>query len=229
MLVIFDNDGTLCDTQDVEGRCYASAIETVTGISLADTDWARFEERTSSAIVRQLLADDREWEEKERQIKQEFCRLLREACADFPGDFSPLSGAVKFLERVRAEGFGVAIATGGFDSEAAFKLRCCGIELDRYPHATASDTPKRREIIRLAAARAGMKLETAVYFADAPWDVRVSAELGIPMIGIGRRREQLYELGVRFAFRDYSEPDNIMSALHALRAQSSPEPHPIQE
>jgi hypothetical protein len=33
LLAIFDNDGTICDTQEVEGACYAKAIESVTPIS----------------------------------------------------------------------------------------------------------------------------------------------------------------------------------------------------
>ena len=35
MLAIFDNDGTICDTQEVEGTCYAQAIARVTGLSLS--------------------------------------------------------------------------------------------------------------------------------------------------------------------------------------------------
>jgi hypothetical protein len=56
LLAVFDNDGTICDTQDVEGRCYARAIERVTGITLSTLDWATYAEPTSSAIVRDLLA-----------------------------------------------------------------------------------------------------------------------------------------------------------------------------
>jgi phosphoglycolate phosphatase-like HAD superfamily hydrolase len=213
MLAVFDNDGTLCDTQEVEGRCYALAIERVLGRGLSTLDWTRYDEPTSSAIVRELLAGDPEADDKEDRIKAEFCRLLREERPKFPGDFTPLPGAIEFLERLRVDGIGVAIATGCFDASARFKLECCGIELDRFPHATSSDRPRRREIIPLAAERAGFGLADVVYFGDAPWDVRVSRTLGIPMIGMGRRHEHLRELGVQHAFRDYSEPDAIMAAL----------------
>jgi hypothetical protein len=54
MLAVFDNDGTICDTQEVEGACYAKAIERVTGKSLATLDWTTYEEPTSSAIVLDL-------------------------------------------------------------------------------------------------------------------------------------------------------------------------------
>lgn len=220
MLAIFDNDGTICDTQDVESRCYSLAIERVIGRPLASLDWTTFAEPTSTAMVREILLGDAEAEEKEERIKAEFCRLLQEEQPKFPGDFSPIPGAVEFLEQLERDGaWTPAIATGCFDTSARFKLDCCGVRLDRYPHATASDTPRRRDIIPLAAARAGADLGSVVYFGDAPWDVRVSATLGIPMIGIGRRCAQLRDLGLRFAFRDYTQPETIMRALAELRAE----------
>jgi phosphoglycolate phosphatase-like HAD superfamily hydrolase len=220
MLAIFDNDGTICDTQDVEGRCYALAIECVTGLSLSTLDWTVYEEPTSSAIVRQLLAGDAAAKEKEEQIKSEFCRLLQEERSNFPGDFAPIAGAIEFIERLSAERIcSVAIATGCFDTTARFKLKCCGIALDHFPYATSSDTSRRRDIIPLAARRAGFDLSSVVFFGDAPWDVRVTTALGIPMIGIGRRYEQLRALGLRYVFRDYTEPDKIIDALLALKAQ----------
>jgi phosphoglycolate phosphatase-like HAD superfamily hydrolase len=65
-LVIFDNDGTICDTQEVEGRCYALAIERVTGLTSSTVDWISYDKPTSSAIVRLLLAGDADASEKEQ-------------------------------------------------------------------------------------------------------------------------------------------------------------------
>ena len=213
MVVIFDNDGTICDTQEVEGRCYALASQRVTGLSLSTVDWSTYNEPTSSAIVRHLLAGDPAAIEKEEKIKSEFCRLLRQQRPLFPGDFSPITGVIEFIEQVRVAGLRIAIATGGFDSEAKFKLECCGIDIDAFPHATSSDTPRRGNIIKLAASRAGCHISCAVYFGDAPWDVRACGKLGIPMIGIGRRHEQLRSLGVKNTFRDYSRPGRVIDAL----------------
>jgi hypothetical protein len=39
------------------------------------------------------------------------------------------------------------------------------------------------------------------------------------MIGIGRRYEQLRELGVRHVFRDYSNADRIIEVIMALAAR----------
>ncbi len=227
ILAIFDNDGTICDTQEVEGVCYAKAIERVTGRSLSTVDWTTYEEPTSSAIVRDLLTGDPAALTKEEEIKREFVRLLEQERPRFPGDFTPLQGAVQFITRLKQERIcSVAIATGCFDTSARFKLKCCGITLDDFPHATSSDTPRRRDIIPLAASRAGFHVSSAVYFGDAPWDVRVAATLGVPMIGIGRRCERLRELGVQHAFRDYGDSDAIIRALFELM---NPEPNQALE
>ncbi len=221
MLAIFDNDGTICDTQEVEGVCYARAIEHVTGRSLSTLDWTAYDEPTSSAIVRDLLAGDVAAERKEEEIKREFVRLLEEERPKFPGDFSPIPGAVEFIERLKREDIcSVAIATGCFDASARFKLQCCGLALEAFPYATSSDTPRRRDIIPLAASRAGFDLASVVYFGDAPWDARVSRILGVPMIGIGRRYEQLRALGVHHAFRDYSDADRIIEVMIVFKRKA---------
>jgi beta-phosphoglucomutase-like phosphatase (HAD superfamily) len=158
MLAIFDNDGTICDTQGVEGPCFEKAVEHVTGRAISTLDWEVFEEPTSSAIVRDLLADDPAALKKEEEIKREFVRLLKEERPKFPGDFSPLPGAVQFIRRLKEEEIcSVAIATGCFDASASFKLQCCGIALDDFPHATSSDTPKRRIFSRSQQFEQGLK------------------------------------------------------------------------
>lgn len=214
MLAIFDIDGTIFDTQEVEGRCYSQAFEEIFNLSIETIDWTRFEEPTSSGIVRSLCKHLPDLEHRERQFKDRFVQLLKEERPMFPGDFSPIDGALDFILTLSADPqIMVAFATGGFDTEAEFKLRCCGINIQRYPHATSSDTPKRRDIIPLAASRAGRNIHQAVYFGDAPWDVDACKALGIPMVGIGRRIEQLRELGLSATFRDYSEPDLIRTAM----------------
>lgn len=218
MLAIFDIDGTICDTQSAEDLCYSTAIQEVTGIQLDSFDWSIFREPTSSGIVQQLLEDHRDAKAKEHRIKSRFVELLREAKPNYPQDFSPIEGAIEFIHYLRAERVcDVAIATGGFDTEAHFKLRCCGLDLESFPHATSSDTPERRQIIPLAAERAGVSLASCVYFGDAAWDIKVSSELCIPLIGIGRKKEIFKNAGKKNHFRDFSQQKRIIEVLNSYR------------
>ena len=218
MLVIFDIDGTICDTQEIEGRCFISAVKDIIGVSLKSADWTTFSEPTSMGITRELLEDIPGRSHKSQQIKNRFIELLEQEQPQFPGDFTPLQGAKKFIQYlVNSPNHSVAFATGGFDTEAEFKLRCCGFSIADFPHATSSDTPARKDIIALAAERAGIALDSTVYFGDATWDLAVSRELGIPFVGIGRKITKLQELGAQSAFRDFSAPEAILAHLSNLK------------
>ena len=196
ILALFDIDGTICDSGEVEGICFAEAVEAVTGTALSTLDWVEYPEPTSSGIVHKLLDGDPEARQKETAIKAEFCRLLGNARRSHPQEFMPISGALSFIKRLQNESIArVAIATGCFDDEARFKLACCGIDIDEFPHATSSDTPRRRDILPLAASRAGSSISDTIYFGDAPWDLAVSRALRVAMIGIGRRTEATDGIG----------------------------------
>jgi len=99
-----------------------------------------------------------------------------------------------------------------------FKLACCGIDMDDFPYATSSDTPRRRDILALAATRAGASLRDAIYFADAPWDLAVSRALAVPMVGVGRRIEELTASGLDYTFADYQDQDGILNSLTSIGA-----------
>ena len=52
--VIFDIDGTLCDTNAVDDHCYRCAAAAALGIPAAQVDWTGVDEITDSAIARCL-------------------------------------------------------------------------------------------------------------------------------------------------------------------------------
>ncbi|MCH6255978.1 HAD hydrolase-like protein [Puniceicoccaceae bacterium K14] len=175
MLAIFDIDGTLCDSQQTEDICFSQTIKEILDIELTSAEWSNFPDPTSSGILKDLLKGQESNEEVEQAFKQRYLDFLKQAQPEYPQDFSPIEGAVEFLEVLKKQNIcDIAIATGGFDTEAEFKLKCCGIDLHEYPHATSSDTPKRKDIIPLAAKRAKYPLCECIYFGDASWDIKVS-------------------------------------------------------
>lgn len=222
MLAIFDIDGTICDTQNAESVCYSKAIFEVTGVTLETLDWTQYPEPTSSGIVRGLLVGDLKWKEKEDAIESRFVELLSEAAPNYPQDFTAVEGAIDFIMELKnRDDYSVAIATGGFEQEARFKLKCCGLDIDDFPYATSSDHSKRSSIIPLAAERAGFPVSSCVYFGDALWDIRVSRQLEIPLIGIGRKKAIFEENQMKDHFRDFSDKDAIHQALKGHKTISS--------
>ncbi|HTF99198.1 MAG TPA: HAD family hydrolase [Nitrospirota bacterium] len=219
MLIIFDVDGTLCDTHDVDTRCYRGAFESVTGRSLASVDWSRYPEATSSAIVHGLLTDMGfgNPDEEEQRILAEILTRLRDAARASSAWFQPVLGAVELFDELRGrDDHAVAIATGDWGESARFKLEMCGFRLDDVPFASSSDTRRRADIISLAAGRAGFRTEDAVYVGDGPWDARATRELGMRFIGVGHRHEVLRKEGARAVFRSFTDQAEFFKALELM-------------
>ncbi|MCH6256315.1 hypothetical protein MLD52_07130 [Puniceicoccaceae bacterium K14] len=82
-----------------------------------------------------------------------------------------------------------------------------------YQETPSSDTPKRKDIIPLAAKRASYPLSDCVYFGDASWDIKASHELEIPLIGIGRKPHLFTKQNRKPHFRDFKEVEPIVKAL----------------
>ena len=54
-LVVFDIDGTLTHTDDIDEVCYVAAVSEVLSITDMDTDWTHYPHVTDSAILRQVV------------------------------------------------------------------------------------------------------------------------------------------------------------------------------
>jgi phosphoglycolate phosphatase-like HAD superfamily hydrolase len=216
MLIIFDIDGTLCDTHEVDAVCYAEAIEHVTDRSLSTVDWASYPEATNAAIAQDFLREGGEQDTglRERQIQDEFVRRLEEKGRINPDLFRPIDGAPEIIDDLRRNSYSIAIATGCWHESAHTKLRLAGFDVRGIPFASSSDTRRRPDIIALAAARAGCAVSDAIYVGDGVWDVKAARELGMRFIGIGRRHELLREHGVRRVLASFRDEKAFFDALH---------------
>lgn len=218
MLIIFDIDGTLCNTHDVDAQCFAQAVEAVSGHSLATVEWSRYPEATGSAIVSAFLFDlgDPTPGKTEQHILSEFVSRLETEAQSCPELFRPMDGAFEIFREIRVHAsHKVAIATGCWAQSAQFKLRQAGFDVSEVPFASSSDTPLRKDIIALAAKRAGTSVKEAVYVGDGPWDFKATRELGMRFIGIGRRHQTLRDLGAEFVFPSFQEKAAFFHALTA--------------
>ncbi len=215
MLIIFDIDGTLCDTHAVDASCYAETIEHVVGRSLATVDWSSYPEATNAAIARDFLREcgEQEIEIRERQIREEFVRRLEDRGRRDPGLFRPIDGALEIINDLRRKNYSIAIATGCWQESAHAKLRLAGFDVNGVPFASSSDTRRRADIIALAAARAGRVVSDAVYVGDGVWDVKAARELGMRFIGIGKKHELLREHGARSVLASFGDGKAFYDAL----------------
>ncbi|MBB5638086.1 phosphoglycolate phosphatase-like HAD superfamily hydrolase [Pedobacter cryoconitis] len=212
--IIFDIDGTLTDTTEVDDHCFTKALEDTFNFRGFETDYGHYEDTTDSGIIHQLFMerDQRTYTEEEREhFIHNFCALLKEAYADRNDCMKEIPKAGKILNALCAkEGISVGLATGGWRESAMFKLSCAGITTAGCAAASfAQDARARRDIIGNTILQMNklhqidMPLSEIIYVGDGKWDYQATQQLGIQFIGIENKKlEHLADI-VKIA--DYDE------------------------
>jgi len=217
MLIIFDVDGTLIGGEPADWLAFDQAIESVLGYSVDEAFFLGLPEITAQSIAEAAVRASGApcGNGLEERIRDEYFRGLRLAHDSDPLTFQSRSGVRELLQDLTTmPGIQVALATGDWHPTISFKLAAAGIDISSFPLATSSDTPRRPDIIRLAAARAGL-LSRAVYVGDGVWDLRACRELKIDFIGTGEKGHRLRESGIE-QFLEPLETEAFLGILQTL-------------
>jgi phosphoglycolate phosphatase-like HAD superfamily hydrolase len=213
-LVVFDIDGTLTRTDEVDSVCYLRAFEEELGWTGISTDWAGYPSCTDEAIALEVFARHGGRAPRDGEIdrvRSRFFSLLEAALADGPDLFTEIPGAGEALRRLRSDPrYRVALATGAWEASARLKLRTAGLDVGGLPLATSDDHPIREEIVRRAIARAEAgngPFEEIVSVGDGVWDLRTARALGIGFVGIasGERADRLRREGAERVIEDFKD------------------------
>lgn len=218
MLIIFAVDGTLIGGEAADWLSFDTAIESVLGFAADETFFAGLPEITAQSIAEAAVraSGAEPGNGLEKRIHDEYFRGLREAHSSDPLTFQPRPSVPELLQHLSSmPGVKVALATGDWHPTITFKLAAAGIDISNFPIATSSDTPRRPDIIRLAAERADMPLSQAVYVGDGPWDMRACRELDLAFIGTGERTHRLSQSGVQHILEPL-EPAGFLDLLRTL-------------
>jgi len=220
-LVIFDVDGTLCDTLAVDDECFCTTASTLLGVPVESATWEDSPHITDSGIVEWLwtchLGRSPIPQEVEAFIAN-FEAALAHELQRAPERFVPIRGALPLLAYLEEQGWSFAFATGGWGRTARLKLQAAGLPVASLL-ASADDSYDRCEIFRLAEARAiaraGAPPARTVLVGDGAWDVRVAARLGWPMVGVGRgpRAASLRSEGASTILPDFADRDGVLAGL----------------
>jgi phosphoglycolate phosphatase-like HAD superfamily hydrolase len=222
-LAVFDIDGTLTQSTELDDRCFVCAMREVFGISGFSTDWLQYRYSTDSGILGELLETHRGWTpdaaEQER-FRRHFHGLLQAEVRQCPQTIVEVPGAARMIARLQEQGWQVAVATGTWRCSAEWKLRLAGIDAQRLPMATADDAPDRAEIIRQAVDRAistngQTAVDRVVYVGDGVWDYRSARQLGIGFVGVGTgpKQQRLREAGTEAIVADYADASGVLALL----------------
>jgi beta-phosphoglucomutase-like phosphatase (HAD superfamily) len=212
-IALFDIDGTLTESNEIDSICFAVAFRDVFGVAL-DTDWDSYQHTTDRGIVAEALRRARGREADAREIAQHRTRLVQ-LLGERMTKLNEVHGATAFLAQLQARDWRIVLCTGAWSDSAKLKLMRAGLTAG-LPLASCDDDVAREDILRRGIALAGGgDGDVIVSFGDAPWDVRAAANLGLPFIGIaaGARAENLRRSGASEVFADFRDADAVFAGI----------------
>jgi beta-phosphoglucomutase-like phosphatase (HAD superfamily) len=186
-IALFDIDGTLTASNEIDSDCRADAFRDVFGFEL-NRNWDDYEHTTDRGIAVQALREHgHEATEHDLSLDRSRCvQLLTERMTKL----EEIPGAGAFLAQLLARDWHIALCTGAWGDSARLKLLRAGLPTD-LPLAACDEEISREAILRRGIALvSGTNADTIVSFGDAPWDVRAARNLHLPLIGIAQPRGQ---------------------------------------
>lgn len=220
MLVIFDIDGTLTRTSEVNARAFGQAFEDVFEVPLPSRNWSDYPRVSASGLLEDAAqrALHRLPTAPERAALKERCIELVCTYLFSVKDSLEMPGARRALARLQDGGHAIALATGDWRQSAEFKLERAGFEVEGIAMASADDASARGEIIRCAQGRAGANHGPTVYVGDELWDLNAAQALGLAVVGLSANNsERLREGGIPDTIPDFEDfslfETHLMSAL----------------
>lgn len=214
LCMIFDIDGTLCDTNAVDDDCYREAAAVALDVAPAQIDWTDAPHMTDPGIARWLwnrLRARPPTPDEITRLQLAFLQRLKAQLVGHAQRFRAVRGAPALLENLRAAGVVLGIGTGGWRVSAELKLGTAGLPADLL-YATADDAEARVDIFSLACTRANggsSTSATTVLIGDRTWDVATARELGWRFLGVGTgaAAAALRNAGAAIVVPDYADLD----------------------
>lgn len=231
-LVMFDIDGTLTATTDMDERCYISAVEAVLRIDNIDTDLTHYTHVTDEGIAIEIIERHKGRQATEKELldlRRHFVGLIERHILDHPTDLHPVEGAGKMIQDLSLRlNCAVSLATGGWQESAMLKIRAAGLDIEDKAMATSNDAISREEIMILSEKRACSRhnvdgYDSVVYVGDGIWDLRAARSLGYHFVGVaeGSRASQMRDEGAHYIVSDFANRQDFFDILGALWADQS--------
>ncbi len=188
--IMFDIDGTLVQSCNVDEHCFIATVEEVTGHTLSG-DWSTYPHVTDSGVLQHFLQQvglQDKFTEIHQQVKALFTEKVAAHLQQTP--VTEVPGAAVFINYLRdQQQVRLSLATGGWNETARLKLATAGIDITGIPLASSNDHHVRTDIMQLALQQAsqGNTPSSLNYFGDGEWDRRACSDLNFNFILVGNR------------------------------------------
>ncbi len=210
--ILFDVDGTLVDSVDLHAHAWQDAFREI-GKEIGFENIRAQIGKGSDTLLPEFLtkAELEKYREKLEKSRGEiFKHHYLERVQPFPG-------VRELFERLRGDGWRIALASSGVEDEVAHHRQLCGID-DLVDVQTTTDDADRSkphpDIFEAVLEKLpGISARDAIAIGDTPYDAQAAGKAGIRTIGLlcgGFPEEELRAAGVEAVFRD---PADLLARL----------------
>jgi phosphoglycolate phosphatase-like HAD superfamily hydrolase len=199
-LIIFDIDGTLCESDNVDDKCYIQAFKEALDLNISDMNWNNYEHVTDSGIAYRIFDEIYNRTPREDEIsklKERYEYLLWKSYNENPGSFREIDGSVNLVRKINLmEDWVTCIASGGWGTAVKMKLKILNLDTLKIPIGNSDYHISKHDIIKLLIEESKAKnklslFEKVIYVGDREYDYRTAQGLLIDFIGIDFRRNGL--------------------------------------
>ncbi len=217
--VLFDLDGTLCDSEPFIAAAAAEALRRRYGIPVTAADFAPFVGSGDDRFI--AGAAERYGITADISIDKPLTyEVYLELIA---GALQPIDGGAAFLATLREAGLRTALATGSSRPKLDGNLAAIGIPESAFDAVISAEQVCRKkpdpETFLVAAAALGVEPARCLVVEDADNGVRAGVAAGATVLGItsSQTAEALLAAGAETTARDFTAlPPQILLALGLL-------------
>jgi HAD superfamily hydrolase (TIGR01509 family) len=179
--VLFDVDGTLVDSNDAHARAWTDAFREF-GFEVPYERARTLVGMGGDKLIPAATGLSKE-EPRGRKLAQRRAEIFRER---YLKEVRPFPRVRELVERMRAEGLTIAVATSAQPDELRPLLRIAGLEELLDDAASAEDAERSKpdpDIVAAALRQARCQARESVMIGDTPYDVEAARGAGVPAIG----------------------------------------------
>lgn len=205
--VLLDVDGTLVDSNGAHAQAWADALRE-TGRGIGPETVRPLVGMGSDKLLPRLTGIDAESEEG----KQLIARRMEIFTKEYLPAIQPFGGARELVERLRASGLEVVVATSANDDELRGLMRVLGTEWLLEDATNSSDAERSKpdpDIVRVAVDKTGVGPGSCVMIGDTPYDVEAATRAGVRIIGV--RCGGWDDESLRGAVEIYDDPADLLA------------------
>ncbi|HPI20621.1 MAG TPA: HAD hydrolase-like protein [Candidatus Kapabacteria bacterium] len=221
-LYIFDIDGTITNTVDIDDNCFQQTFEELYGINRNQINWDLLKQEASgtdsglfSSLYRQLF--NKEISESElRKTKIYFLKLLDNNLKKIDENKIEIPGATNLINKLLENNFAVSIATGCWYESAIFKLQLIDFDTNKVPLSHSDISNERPEILLNAIEKSKIlykktNFDKITYIGDGFWDYLSCKKIGINFIGLDyNNKRNLENVNGYKVFNSFSEIEKFI-------------------